>query len=194
MKRIGEFFRSFRREQSGAVMFEAIIIVPMVFSAIILTVVAYNYWHDEARDVKAGLAIADAISRETDNITPDYLDSMFEMQKFLTGHDSGLGMRVAVVRWNERRNRYRIRWQKTRKTQDVTIPRLTQARLKEAIPRLVHGETVVMAETFLKHHPMSSAPGLPTVIFNNVAVSRPRNGPQICWATDNDPASDANRC
>lgn len=194
MSRFAALLRRLRQEQSGSVVFEAVIIVPMVFSAIMLTVVAYNYWHDEARDVKAGLAIADAMSREKTNITPDYIDSMFALQKFLTEHESGLAMRVAAVRWNGSLNAYQLRWEQRRATSDMTIPDLTAERLKAAIPRLVPGEHVVMVETFLKHAPVSSAPGLPTVIFNNVAVSRPRNGPQVCWAADNDPNSRDNLC
>lgn len=172
--------RRLRRQTEGTMALEVLAIVPMFVAAVMLAVTAYGYFKAQSRDAKAAHAIADAVGRETRAITPEYMDTLFNLHQFIAGGASGAAIRLAVVEYNPWRQDYRIRWHMSRKTQEQELPDLTVENLRKRLPKLADYEAVIVLETFLNHQPLSAKVGLDPITFSHTVVTRPRNGPQVC--------------
>lgn len=188
------FLKSLRRNDTGTASIELLLMVPMFVLIIGMTMTSYGYFKASSRDAKAAYAMADAISRETRNINPDFMTTLRKMQSFITDTENGVGFRISVVDYSPYKKDYRIRWSRKRQNGEIAIPAADLERLRPNLPNLANFETILVMETFLNHQPFRSVVGLEPVQFRHVAISRPRNGPQICWSTDTDPTSVNRKC
>lgn len=191
--RVLRLLRNLRRNQDGNLPLELITVVPTFGLVIMLSVTAYGYFKAQGRDAKAAFAISDAISRETNNITPAYLDTFQKMHAFLTGATDGAGYRISVVDYDPWTQDYRIRWNASRADDKITIPESTVATLRPRMPKLADYEAVIVLETYVNHRPFKEGFGMAPVTFRHVTITRPRHGPQICFSTDTTNPSSTDR-
>lgn len=192
--RVFDLLKSLRRSDQGTAAVELIAAVPMFALIIGLTTTSYGYFKASSRDAKAAYAMADAISRETRNINPAFMTTLRQMHSFITDSDDGVGFRISVVDYSPYKKDYRIRWSRKRKDGPIEIPDASLERLRPNLPKLANFESILVLETFLNHQPFKSDVGLKPVTFRHVAISRPRNGPQICWSRHDDPTSTNRKC
>lgn len=186
--------RRLRDDQTGTVSVQLILIVPLFALAVGLTTTAYGYFKANSRDAKAAYAMADAISRETRNINPDFMTSLEKIHEFITDTSDGSGFRVTIVDYSPYTKKYRIRWSKTHSDDKMTINAVKLSELTPSLPKLAPFESIIVLETFLNHNPFKTNVGLKPITFHHLAVSRPRNGPQTCWSNDKDPSSTSRTC
>lgn len=170
--------RRFRDDSSGAIAFEALIVLPLLFFVLILSVVYYDAFRTMNTNAKAAYVVSDLISRQTAPVTPDYLDGLGQVYASLSGGRHPTWLRVSSIDRDPKTEALRIRW--THATGDMDP--LTDARLndlKHRVPKLSTGETVVLVETLMDYIAPTTVG--PSRTLSHVIPTRPRFVPRIVF-------------
>ncbi|WP_296761735.1 hypothetical protein [Sediminimonas sp.] len=177
--RIKTFLRGFRDETRATVAVEAVVILPMLFWAYMAMFVFFDAYKQVSINQKATYTIGDVLSRETTAINNAYLDGIDNMFKFLVRADSTARLRVTVVRWDEKKGKFRRDWSKTRG--DVTPLSAAQVtEMEDALPVMPDGERIIVVETWSRY----TAPfnvGILSQDLHNRVFTRPRFAPKLVW-------------
>lgn len=174
--------RRFARDTSGQASIELAIFTPLLLSLLAAGYVYFDAYRQKTVNINAAYTISDALSRETDEINPDYLDGLHEMLEFLTHSNDQVGLRVTMVRWNAVRNKYRVDWSKTRGPLYPLKNRDVNNALIDNLPTLLHNERVIVVETSTTYDPIFNVPGIDQTELYNFAFTRPRFAPRLVWA------------
>jgi len=173
----------FRRDNRGLAALEAIILLPTLAMIGVAGVVFFEGYRLQNDSLRATYAVADAIAREKEAITNQYLNSMHKMLDELVPDDGGIAMRVTIVCYSERRNKYRVAWS-SKKGHFSGLKKHNHASIhKEAdkLPEMPYGDQVIVVETFAKHAPSLNV-GIPARDVSNFVVVRPRFVNQVKFA------------
>lgn len=174
--------RGFARKDDGNVTIETVIWVPLIIATLAATFSLYDAFRYKSLNVKAAYTISDALSRETDPIDNAYLDGMVTLLEYLTRSEGPYSLRVTLVRYNGKKNKYISEFSKTR----GDFSRLRNKDLKtmlDQLPTLLHNERVIVVETATEYAPPFSVPGLNTAgLFYNYGFTRPRFAPKLVWS------------
>ncbi|MBY6006554.1 hypothetical protein KUV62_21705 [Salipiger bermudensis] len=173
--------RRFSRNTEGSMSLEVLIFAPLLFGTITATFAMHDAFRFKDLNSKATYAISDALARETDAITPDYLDGMVKALAFLTKSESAYSLRVSVVQQDPVQEKLVIDWSRTR----GVFEEMTQADLDdmaEKIPTLVDNERLILVETHTEYAaPFDLSKYVTGETFYNFVFARPRFAPQLLW-------------
>ena len=192
--------RNFWNDESGNAAIELILCVPIMTWALLSTMVYFDAYHDEAISTRAGLVIADMYSRETANITPQYLNSTSDLLQLLTETEESPGYRVTVFSCNKSNPandcRYDVVWSRHR---DMS-PRHNNSRLRAlsaGLPDMADGDRAILVETETNYNADFTVsispfivPNMTDVTFRTFNVISPRFEDSVCW--DQDPSDPNN--
>lgn len=172
----------FGRREDGQMSIEAALFIPLILMVITATYTLHDAFRYKSLNTKAAYTISDALSRETDPINYAYLDGMVHTLEYLTRSEGPYSLRVTMVRWNKKKNKYIVDWSKTRgdfnrlRTRDLPS-------IEDQLPTLLHNERVIVVETATDYVPPFEVPGLVTSeLFYNFAFTRPRFAPKLVWS------------
>ena len=178
--------RSFLDDEGGSVTVEAVLFFPVLAWVYLAMFVFFDGFREQSVNVKAAYTLGDILSRQTDYVTPEFMDSLFALQGTLTDTPLAKRLRVTTVSYRASDNSYLVRWSRTR----GTVPQLTNASLatmRARIPRMSDGEVSVLTETWMDYAPAMNV-GIHPFTFSELVVTRPRfalNG-RFCYNTVND--------
>lgn len=182
MKRNGLItrLRAFFRDTNGSVSVEFVLVMPFLFWAFMATYVYFDGYRQSVVNLKAAYAIGDLISRETQAINDDYIDSMEAVLQLMTRSNMPIKLLVTVIRWDEADQRYYVDWSKNR---GYASPRTNADLLDLAakLPVMPNGERVILVETQGKYVPLFDI-GMGTKYLENFVFTRPRFAPQVAWS------------
>lgn len=175
--------RRFAKDSAGNMSLEMALLMPFAIGLVAAGYAFHDGFREKTININAAYTISDALSRETDPITPDYMDGMHELLEFLTGGNNNTALRVTMVRWNKHEQEYRRDWSKTRGPMDSLTNHDLNDALVENLPDLLHNERVIVVETATDY--------LPPIILKwgydgrvnlyNFAFTRPRFAPKLVW-------------
>lgn len=177
--RLFKRLRQFRDDTHGGMALEFVVIVPILFWTFGALYVFFDGYRQSTVNLKAAYTIGDVLSRETQAINNDYMDTLYSLHGFLTRAGSPTTLRVTVVRWDEDDDRYYRDWSATR----GGIEPLTNddmLSLKEKLPVMPDAERVILVETTNTYRPLLNV-GLDTTSLDNFVFTRPRFAPQLVW-------------
>ena len=146
LRRIRSRLATFGRDQSGSITVEFVLVMPILFWSFMAGYVFFDGYRQSAINLKAAYTISDLLSRETQAITPDYIDSMYALHKLLVRADSATTLRVTVVRWDEDDDKYYRDWSAARGGPDP-LTNNDLGDLKSKLPVMSNGERVILVET-----------------------------------------------
>ena len=182
MTRLISNLRRFVRKEDGNASLEAVIFIPLMLSVLAATFTFHDAFRQKSLNTKAAYTISDALWRETDPINDAYLDGMVEMMEYLTRSEGPNSLRVTMVRYNAKKDKFLVDWSKTR----GDFNRLKNKDLKsmyDDLPTLLHNERIIVVETGTDYSAPFLVDGFVTDdLFYNMAFTRPRFAPQIVWA------------
>lgn len=171
--------RIFRAETDASVSVEFVLAMPMLFWAFMATYVFFDGYRQSAVNLKAAYTISDLISRETNPINNNYLDSMYALHRLLTRATSSTTLRITVVHWDENDNRFYRDWSQTRgNIEPLTSGDVLQ--LTDKLPSMPNAERVILVETTNSFTPIYNV-GLNALSLDNFVFTRPRFAPQVIW-------------
>ncbi len=182
LKRLKSRLRRFRRDESGSMIAEMVIMFPTLAAAMVATFVYFDAFRAQSVIMKTAYTLSDALSRETELITNTYLTSLWRLQRFLTDTPTLPGMRVSVVQFDED-NGYLLVWSRNKGGMgDLSQSGLDALVDDNHIPVMPHGEIVLVVETKVDYKPSFSV-GLADFTFEHIVTTRPRFAPdQICYS------------
>lgn len=180
--------RRFCRDDQASLSVEAVLILPLLFWAFIATFSFFDVYRDRNLAMKANYAVADLLSRETNPIDMDYMRGIEDVYQYLTQSGAGSWVRVTAVKChrncaNEATRQLRRDW--SRATDGVS--RLSNANVnadyRDMVPIIPRGERVIMVETQMQYSPPFNTvfSGVTARDMNDISMTRPRFGPQLCW-------------
>ena len=175
----------FLSDEDGTVTIETVLIMPFLVWCYLATFVFFGAFHADATNVKATFTIADALSREGRvPITPEFIDSLYALQRELTGmRDRSL--RITVVRYEQESDRYALVWSQFRGGGSPHTDASLAAIRAKHLPPMKNGEVGILVES-RTHFAPSFAVGLAARNLQEVTIVRPRFVPQLCWSSRND--------
>ena len=165
--------------EEGTVTIEFLIALPMLVWAILAAWVFYDAYSTRAINTRASYTLGDALSRETNFISPTYMNSLQELQRFLLQTDQSTSLRVTVVRYDGDTDAHKVVWSQTR----GSISPLTNANIasyRPVIPIMPDQGQMIVLESWVDYAPGFEV-GLHHFTFHNVTATRPRFAGKLCW-------------
>ena len=167
------------RREDGAVMMEAVIIMPLLAGFYCATLVWFDAYRQKNLVMKASYAVSDVLSRQ-DEADNDFIDNMRDMMDYMIPSNAKPRLRVSLIYHNinhDADNKYRLVWSYG----PNGMTDLTQADLDKDqswLPVMGEYEYVVVTETAVSYQPIFRV-GIPDQIYRNTIVTRPRNYPRL---------------
>lgn len=195
MKRFTQTLRrqmaDFRDNENGSGAMELVLMVP-VLSAITFGLVTYTgAFKAKTEATRASTVIADMVSRETNPITPVYMDGVSGLLDTLIESDDTPEYRLTAFTWNKNSEDYRVRWSKGDSNRGV-LNRDQLNAVADRLPTLKHGQRAILVETWVDFQPITNVGLEGGTTFENFLVAAPRFVPQLCWsATEGADATEA---
>jgi len=178
-QRLNTFARQFAADTRGSVSVEFVMVMPFIFYAFMGIYVYFEGYRQSTINLKAAYTISDLISRETEIISDEYIDSMQAMMQILTRANSTIALRLTVVRWSEDDDRYFVEWSQNRGySPDYTDA--TISTIEDDLPLLPDNEIVIVVETSNTYRPLFNV-GMDDKQLKNFVFTKPRWVDQLCY-------------
>ena len=176
----------FARDESGTVMAEAVIVLPMLLWSYLALFV---YW-DSFRSIniiqKAAYTVSDMISREMVTISTTYVPGMRTMMQYLVNDTNTVRLRVSSVTYSLANRRFEVRWSRSPNNAMAELTTTTLQALTDCatpvrcrVPAMSDGDFVIIVEAEIDYKPAFSI-GLGNQVLRQFVVTRPRFVPRIC--------------
>lgn len=169
--------REFLKDEDATLSAEAAIILPILLWAYGGMYVFWDAFKMQNINVKSAYTIADMLSREIVNITPEYIDGMAAMHNFLNRDRYVTRLRVSVVGAQldpiSGNTEFVLCWSEAR---GEGMERHTAiSDIEDRIPMMAIGTEVIVVETEMDYTPLLRRPyGLNERTFTNFIPTRPR--------------------
>lgn len=200
--------RHFLRDESGLIMTEFLILLPLLLWAFMALFVYWDAFRTINESQKAAYAVADLITRQT-AVNRTFLGGMDDVVAYLIDVPvNRVRVRVTSIQWDASANRYRRLFSESpgSKMSALTETQINAANFRARIPTMQDAGTAIVVETFIDYVPPLAVPadkvnaassgdpyrllrlGIPESVFGNFIVTAPRDS-KICL-TEN-PCSNA---
>lgn len=170
----------FRADTRGSVSIEFVLAMPMLFWAFMAMYVYFDGYRQSGVNLKAAYTIADLVSRETEPIDDEYMDSMRKLHRLLTRANTYTNLRITVVRWSDSQDRYYRDWSAARGVGVLALTNDDMLALADKLPTMPDAERVILVETTNTFVPLLNV-GMENKELKNFVFTRPRFAPQVCW-------------
>ena len=172
----------FRDDERGTIMIETVIALPLLVWAL---AASYEFFevhrYMSVRD-KASFTIADMVSRETEAITPVYLDNAKQLYDEITNDTGSNDLRVSVVRYDEQTDSYFIRWSQVRGQGSFTpLQTADVAQAHDILPIMDDGEDLVLVESRSTYAPLFNVGLADNLQIETRIFVAPRFTPQVIF-------------
>lgn len=168
----------FLRSETGSVSAEAVIMLPIVLWAVMATFVFFDAFRVKTFSQKAAYTVADALSRETNPVTVNYVLGLSGLHDFLARTNNTTMMRVSSIGRDADDGSLLVVWSvPAAGAVALTTPVVNQF-MADTLPDFPWGETIIYVETQIDYEPLFTI-GLPNMNFRQAIVTRPRFAPQI---------------
>ena len=171
--------KAFSADTRGSVSVEFVLAMPIIFWAFMAIYVYFDGYRQSTINLKAAYTISDLISRETEIIDDEYIDSMHALLQILTRATSAIDMRISVVRWDAGDDRYYVEWS-VKRGYDLVLTDATIASLEDKLPILPDNEIVILVETDNTFVPLFNV-GMDNKQLVNFVFTKPRWVDQLCY-------------
>jgi hypothetical protein len=174
-------FHSVLRKEDGSISVESMLMLPLLIWCFLGAYVFYDAYRAQFINAKASYTIGDILSRETNYITPEYMDSVFDLQQFLVARTTPVRLRISVITYDEANDQYSVVWSENRGG-GGTIDDAALSSMLSAIPEMPDQGRAIVVQTSMVYSPIYAA-GITEMQFDDIVVSRPRYAGQLCWNT-----------
>lgn len=184
MSRLTAQLRHFVRDESGVVLAEFLILLPMMIWALLAIFVYWDAYRAIGVAQKASYAVSDVISRQ-DDVPRAFLNGMDDVMAMMVDKavPGDIRMRITSVEWDRTRNRFDVLFSHSPGNR---LPALTAAQInnlsgdyRPRIPTIADHDSVVILETEIDHTPIFRV-GVPAKAVKNLVITRPRYRRRIC--------------
>lgn len=172
--------RKWRLDEAGSIAVETLLMVPLLALIMLSMLVYFDAYRNESISNKAGLAVADMVSRETAIFTPEYLTGMRGLLAFMTLSPDQPDLRITLMEWDADNDEYFVNWSKAAGSH-VSLSTSDLAALTDRLPLMSDEKQAFLVETWTDYTPPYNV-GLLDFEFNTFIVVSPRfSQAGLCW-------------
>lgn len=179
MRWLKQALQDFRNQDTGSVVAEAVIALPLLIWAYLGL---YVYW-DAFRAVnlaqKASYTVADYISRERGTLSTTEISGLAKVFQYMMDSDQDTRMRITSLYWNPTTKRFEVYWSRSPNNTMTPLTTTTLQSVKDRIPTMADGDTAILLETETSYSAAFDV-GIADQVFNNFIITRPRFLTRIC--------------
>jgi Flp pilus assembly protein TadG len=185
MTRLTNSFRRFLRDESGVLLAEALILLPMLIWAMLSLFVYWDVFRTINVNQKATYSIADLLSRQG-LVSTDYVDGMQDILAFLTAGNPRTSMRITSLEYDSEEDEYLLLFSRSPSGDMTPYTEETIQDLRPLIPIMSNLDSVIIVETELDYIPrfdtgvLNMAGTLGGQTFTQFIVTRPRFSRRVC--------------
>ena len=170
----------FLRDTRGSVSVETVLIAPLLVWGMVSTYVFYDGFRTKSRVQIAANTVVDVLSRQTDTITPQFVNDLNNIFDVLATSRGSTSIRVTSVAQTSAGAAPVIAW--SHGTRGIP-PAQALTDLTGVVPPILTGEAAVVVETFGTWTPPFSLLGMENIVgLNTQVTSRPRFVPWLHFA------------
>lgn len=191
ISRLRTSVRSFVTDESGVMLAEFLIMIPILVWGFIALIVYWDVFRTINTTQKASYSIADLMSRQG-VVTATFVDGLDNVLEFLTPGTFEPRLRITSFQLDEGANvlanfdaddTYCLLFSSSTNplTPPLEMEDLQETAFVDRIPNMAGGESVVLVETWVDYEPkfdtgvLNAAPGVSGQTFDQFIVTRPRN-------------------
>ena len=167
-----ELFNRFRKDETGTITVEFVIVVPLLFALLVLSFEVFDAFKSYSRASKATYAVTDIISRQTsiDQKRVEELHMVLDSMMPWLNEDKWL----RVTSLSQGPNGYNVEWSHASGTNVTLNNAMIDEELKAILPQIAPGDTVILTETSIPHRSLVHWIGLDDVVWQIEQTVRPR--------------------
>lgn len=201
MRSVLSALRDFKTNQTGSVSVELCLVTPIMVWALLSTFVYFDAYRADAMSNRAGLTVADMISRERASVDANYITAMQSVLRTLSESGTDPRIRVTSYRWNNEANLYEVMWSRHRgMTEELTTAMLNgmvnrlPIMADNARSLLIEAEVDYVAPFSMGIGPFSDT-NMNPIALRTFTVISPRFMPSVCYdPTPANPSSGDELC
>lgn len=179
MHRLRSMSRGFRRDETGALMAEAVLVLPFLLWSYLALFVYWDSYRAINTVQKAAYTVSDMISRERTSVTEAYIVGMDAIIETLIDQDQDAKTRITEITWSQLNNRYEVFWSRSPHNAMPQLTTASVAALADRLPTMADGDHMVLVEVEVNYKP-SFKVGIEDQVLKQFIVTRPRFLPRIC--------------
>ncbi|UZD91739.1 TadE/TadG family type IV pilus assembly protein [Cognatishimia activa] len=182
--------KAFKDNVSGSVSVEAIVTLPILLWVVAAMAVYLDVFRTKSAMDKAAFTISDALSRETNAISPDYLQNSRTLFEELAGLETdSASLRVSVISRSSAASDFEVEWSEVVGDAFVAWSDASIDAVEEVMPTVGSNETLILVETHYQYDPLYDiGPLLSGRNNESITVVDPETGEeyeqQIAWDLD----------
>ncbi|WP_425044004.1 TadE/TadG family type IV pilus assembly protein [Primorskyibacter sp. S87] len=163
----------FGKDTEGSIAVEALITFPMLLWSLMACYTYFDGYRQSASNLKAAYTIGDLISRETRTVDDTFIDSMHELFGLMVRNETGVSMRISLIRYDEDRDEHTVRWSTVRGGYTIELTDELVVDLRDDLPPMPDEDTLILVETRNIFVPPYKV-GIDDIPLENFIFTRPR--------------------
>jgi hypothetical protein len=179
MRAVLALLRRFARDRTGTILVESVMVLPLMAWAFVGTFTIFEAFRIETLNTRNSYTIGDALSRETNEVTPAYIEGLNDVFKEMTQSAFDTVLRVTVVEWDEETQDYNFKWSYSTAGKPALTPQ-TLSSIQPHIPSSADADTSIIVETWMQFSPLMENVIEP-MEFAHINITRPRFAAQLPW-------------
>lgn len=171
--RIRKALGRFALGETGAVVAEAVIVLPLFLWAYIGLYVYWDAFRSNNAVQKAAFTVADLLSREQDVKTKAYIDGLQKLIDYLIDENQSARIRVTSILWDDVNKRFDVHWSASPEDRMTALTTASLQPYAREIPDMSPGDYAIILEVETDYVPAFDI-GMDNQKFREFVVIRPR--------------------
>ncbi|RRH76432.1 TadE/TadG family type IV pilus assembly protein [Falsigemmobacter faecalis] len=174
LQSLRSLFCRFSRDERGVISTEMIIVTPLLVWIFLALFVYWDGFRAKNTAVKATVAVADMISRESASINSGYITGMHRVYRYATGAQRPSWMRVTLIQYSEASAGFRVLWSRSTDSSRAAVhSNRTIAEMRHNLPNITDADTLMVVETWQEWTPAFWV-GLSEQVFYEMSTEKMR--------------------
>jgi hypothetical protein len=152
--------------------------MPLLWWAYFGMFVWFEGYRSIAANNRASYTISDMLSRETNSVTPEYLQGLNKMVDILTQSQYRTVLRVSVVSYDEDNEEHTLEWSYSTEGKNKVADGEVNSKLVPYLPPMPDAAQVIVVETWMAFVPFLNV-GIAPKYFESLTTIRPRFAGQL---------------
>jgi len=178
MSAIRVLLKRFRREESGYMVIEAVLVLPILLWAFMGLYTFWDAYRATTTIQKATYAISDLISREPRPVNAAYIAGMRTAMDRMIPTRMEAELRVTSVVRSATNAQFEVQWSCVAGAPTPAYTTTTLQTVAHLIPDMADGNTVILVESWVDYDPILNL-GVTEKRMSQFIVTRPRYQPNV---------------
>lgn len=165
--------KTFMRDETGTVMAETVIVLPILLWAFLALFVYWDSFRSLNTSQKAAYTISDIISREMSERPTTYFDGLRNVMDRLVDGDQDAKIRVTSITYKQTNLRFEVLWSYSPRGDMTAWDTGTLQSVKDRIPNMSDADYATIVETEVTYTPIFNI-GMNATTMKNFIITRPR--------------------